>query len=120
MKSLSALLLWIFLTLLLSWLSNWVFGFASSFLIVPVFRLPLRRSVLLGFCAGLLSWMGSALFIDYTNQGQLSQMISSLLQVKSPSLMIGVTGILGGLGTAIAAWVAASVLNSSSSEKVVL
>ncbi|MBK8505018.1 MAG: hypothetical protein IPL46_24085 [Saprospiraceae bacterium] len=119
MKLLTVFIIWIFLTLLLSFLGHWVLGFAGAFLIVPVFRLQLATSILIGFCAGLFSWIGFAWFVDHANLGQLSGMIGSLLQIKSTFIILGITGFLGGLGVAITAWLAARVFLTDSSQKVV-
>jgi hypothetical protein len=119
MKLLLVLLVWILLTLLLSWLGNWVLGFAGAFLIVPLLRLPLGSSIILGFFAGFLSWMGFAWFMDHANLGQLSGMISSLLNVSSPIIILCLTGILGGVGVAIAGWVASKLFRPETSGKVV-
>jgi hypothetical protein len=119
MKLLSALVIWTFLILVLSSIGSWVFGFASAFVIVPIFQIPLRRAVILGFCAGFLSWLAAAWFMDYANLRQLSGMITSLLQIRHPIIILGITGVLGGLGVTLAAWLAVSLFIPKSSEKVV-
>lgn len=119
MRLVSVLLIWIVLTWFLSWFGNWILGFAGAFLIVPVFRIPLRSSFTLGFCAGFISWLATAWFLDQANHSQLSGMISALLHIKSNMIILGITGILGGFGVALAAWVAVRVFPPPGAVKVV-
>lgn len=107
MKTFGLLLLWVVVTITLSNFGNWALGFLSPFLILPFYRFPIWKSTLLGFIVGAISWVIPAVYLDLANQHQLGDMVANLLKVNSSITVIILTGLLGGLGVSVAAWMMA-------------
>ncbi|MFA5668710.1 MAG: hypothetical protein WC967_05655 [Balneolaceae bacterium] len=55
-----------------------------------------------GFLALFLLWGAQALYIHFANDGILSTRIAEMLQVGSPLLVVLITGVIGGLVSALA------------------
>ena len=83
----------------------------AAFVISLIFRQPPGKSFLAGFLGLFLLWAGLALFIDSPNQHILSKKIAEVLPLGgSSTLLILVTGLVGGLVGGFAA-LTASYLN---------
>lgn len=83
----------------------------AAFVISLIFRQSPGKSFLAGFLGLFLLWAGLALFIDIPNQHILSKKIAEVLPLGgSSTLLILVTGLVGGLAGGFAA-LTASYLN---------
>jgi hypothetical protein len=106
MKDFLVLTLWILATLILSFWGNWALGFVSSLVMVPVFGLFRGKALILAFLAGAISWSAPAFYLDQGNTQLLSTMVSQLLALKNPFWLVLITGLLGGIGVSLTAWLA--------------
>ena len=107
MKTSLYFLLWIAITIALSYVTSWTIGLLSPILFLPFFRFPIWKSILLGFAVGFISWGGTALYLDQANQHQLAGMIANLLKVDTGIKVILLTALLGGLGISLSSWMMA-------------
>lgn len=79
-----------------------------AFLLSWLLALPPFRSWLAGFLGVFLAWGCYALLRDQANHQILSSRISLLiLHRDSPSLLVGITALIGGLVGGLSAWTAA-------------
>ncbi len=109
MKTLLVLSLWILATLILSFWGSWALGFASSLVVVPVFGLTRGKALMIAFLAGAISWSATAFYLDQGNTQLLSSMVSQLLALKNPFWLVLITGLLGGIGVSLTAWLASGL-----------
>jgi len=107
MKTFLLFFLWVVVTITLSFLGNWALGFLSPVLILPFYRFPIWKSILLGFVVGIISWGVPAIYLDQANQHQLADMVANLLKANSNLMIIFLTALLGGLGISLSAWMMA-------------
>ncbi|MCB0667472.1 MAG: hypothetical protein KDC80_16705 [Saprospiraceae bacterium] len=104
MKSFLVLIIWILVTLALSYLGNWALGFLSAFLILPFYRMSGGKAMLFGLLVGGVSWGLPALMINLRNEDQLAGMIGTLLSLDSGPLVVLITATLGAIGVSLGAW----------------
>lgn len=106
MKITALVLIWIMLTILLSFFGNWSIGFLSPFILLPFHRLSTGRAMIMGLLVGIVSWGLPAIIINQSNGGELASMIGNLLKVDSAGFIILLTSLIGGIGVSLGAWLA--------------
>jgi hypothetical protein len=102
------------LTALLAFLAGLVLPWWSiaviSFLVAALLRQPLGKSFLAAFTAIFLMWGLLATWIDFKNEGVLSNKIAQLFSLGNSLLLILITAILGALVAGLAAVCGASLI----------
>lgn len=73
-------------------------------LIALIFRMRPHTALLGGFLGGLLLWGGYAAILNAQNDGIMSARIGELFGGISGILLVLITGIFGGLFSALGAW----------------
>lgn len=107
MRFLAIFLIWILLTVILSYWLNWSFGFFSPLLVLPFYRLSILKAIALGLLVGCISWGLPAIFINEANGSQLAGMVGNLLKVDSAVAIILLSTLLGGIGVSLGSWITA-------------
>jgi hypothetical protein len=80
-------------SLFLPWWTTSVIAFLWGF----IFKPGIKQGALLLFLSLFALWAGVALFLNLNNHALLSQRMADVLKLGSPSVLILVTGLMGGL-----------------------
>lgn len=107
----------IFLALAASYATQWwAAGLVMAFALALAWP-PARGAFWMGFLALLILWLGLSLSIHASTDGILTQKMARLLPFGGRSaLLIGFTGLLGGLGGGLCAAAGKSVRHAFSSK----
>ena len=103
-----AILVWILVSYLFSSFAHWILGLLTAFIFVPWLKLNLVRSMASGFMVLFLVWFVPAVVLGQRNDGALATMVGDLMSVSS-SVLVVATGVIGGIGGALASWLAYSL-----------
>lgn len=97
MKFIGSLLLNLGLGFVLTAFLPWWSVVISTFLIAFFLRIDGWKSFLAGFISMIVLWSGLAMFLDIQNGEILSNKVAELFQLPSNSLLVYITGLIGGI-----------------------
>ena len=106
-------LIWVILAFLLSHYLHWIAGILSALALVPLAKMNLRESLIMGFLSLSLVWAGYAALLNTGNAGVLSNAVGELFGGLSGPTMVIITGFLGGVGGLLAGWMSWSLFRNT-------
>ncbi len=109
MKKLLVIVVLIAVGFVLSYYFHWGLGFLSCLVFFLVHDFGQRNAALLGFISFAILWAGFAGFIDLKNGGLLSEQIGVLFGGLPSTTLVLITGLVGGIGGSLSAWLVTSI-----------
>ncbi len=108
MRKLTTIILLIAIGFAASYLLHWLVGFIAGFFVLWLGKHG-RANWWMGLVAFVLIWGGYALVQNMANESILSLQIGELFGGVSPSGLILLTALLGGIGGILTGWTASAI-----------